>query len=201
MIWIPLLLVTSWSVRSWLLYNKWLHLKPLVRMVCPLFLPKFLEYSGQGCYPSYFVIAEYEYPTSFHKSCLYYTQPKTNNLEYVHRFHPISLCNVLYKIFYKVLANRLKNLLPTIIIETQLAFTKDRLISGNILVAFETLHCMHKYNSGTSGFVALKLDMSKAYDQVKWSFLENLMRKWVSMREMDQFDYDLCEDSYLFHFG
>ena len=70
--------------------------------------------------------------------------PKTNSLEYVHQFCPISLCNVLYKFFSKVLANRLKKLLPTIITKHQFAFTKDRLIFDNILVAFETLHCMKK---------------------------------------------------------
>lgn len=74
---------------------------------------------------------------------------------------------MLYKIFSKVLANRLKKVLPHIIIEHQSAFTKDRLISNNILVAFETLHCMQRYNLGTSGFIALKLDMSKSYDRVE----------------------------------
>ena len=130
----------------------------------PPFLPTLLEHSGQGCYLLYFVMAKYKYLTSSHKSNLYYTQPKTNNPEYVHRFHPISFCNVLYKIFSKVLANHLKNLLPTIITEHQSAFTKDMLISNNILVTFETLHCLHKYNSGSSKFMALKLDMTKAYD-------------------------------------
>lgn len=89
---------------------------------------------------------------------------KTDNPEYVYQFRPISLCNVLYKIFSKVLANRLKKVLPDIIIEHQSAFTKDRLISNNILVAFETLHCMQRYNLGTPEFMALKLDMSKSYD-------------------------------------
>ena len=92
---------------------------------------------------------------------------KTDNPEYVYQFRLISLCNVLYKIFSKVLANRLKKVLPHIIIEHQSAFTKDRLIFDNILVAFETLHCMQRYNLGTSGFMALKLDMSKAYDRVE----------------------------------
>ena len=64
-----------------------------------------------------------------------------------------------------------------IIIEYQSAFTKDRLISDNILVAFETLHSIQNYKSTTHGFLALKLDMSKAYDRVDWNFLEQLMRK------------------------
>ena len=95
----------------------------------------------------------------------------------MHQYRPISLCNVLYKIFSKVLANHLKTILPTIITEHELAFTKDRLISDNILVAFETLHCMHKHNSSTTRFMTLKLDMSKPFDRVEWTFLEDLMTK------------------------
>ena len=74
--------------------------------------------------------------------------PKNNSPKYVHEFRPISLCNFLYKIFFKVLANRLKKILPAIITKHQSAFTKHKLISNNILVAFETLHCMKKHNTG-----------------------------------------------------
>ena len=73
---------------------------------------------------------------------------------------------MLYKFFSKVIANRLKKLLPIIITEHQSAFTNDRLISDNVLMAFKMLHCLKKYNSSTSGFMTLKLDMSKAYDHV-----------------------------------
>ena len=103
--------------------------------------------------------------------------PKITNLEYVQEYWHISLCNVLYKIFSKVLANRLKKILPSIITEYQYAFFKDRLISDNTHVAFETLHCMKKDKIGETGFMAVKLNMSKAYDRVKWGYLENLMRK------------------------
>lgn len=103
--------------------------------------------------------------------------PKITSPKYVHEVRPVSLCNVLYKIFSKVLANRLKKILPAIITKHQLTFTKNKLISDNILVAFETLHYMKKHNTSKFGFMALKLDMRKAYYRVKWSFLESLMRK------------------------
>ena len=103
--------------------------------------------------------------------------PKTKNFELVQEFRPISLCNVLYKIFSKVLTNRLKKVLPLIITEHQSAFTKNRLIPDNILVAFESLQCMENQVAGDTGYMAIKLDMSKAYDLVERVYLENIMRK------------------------
>ena len=113
--------------------------------------------------------------------------PKTKNSEYVTKFRPISLCNVLYKIFSKVLGNRLKRVMPLIISDHQSAFLKGRLITDNILVAFETFHYMKNHNSRKSGFMALKLDMSKAYNRVEWSFLRDIMNqmgfndRWVAL--------------------
>ncbi|KAK9993595.1 hypothetical protein SO802_023298 [Lithocarpus litseifolius] len=113
--------------------------------------------------------------------------PKTKNPERVTEFRPICLCNELYKIFSKVLANRLKRVLPHLISEHQSAFLKGRLITDNILVAFETLHYMKNHTSGKNGFMALKLDMSKEYDRVEWSFLREVMKrmgfneKWVEL--------------------
>ena len=113
--------------------------------------------------------------------------PKIANPEHMSEFRPISLCNVLYKIYSKVLANRLKKFLPSLISEHQSAFAKERLISDNIMVAFETLHHMKNHNSGKHGFMAIKLDMSKAYDRVEWVYLERLMEKmgfcarWIAL--------------------
>ena len=100
---------------------------------------------------------------------------------------PIALCNILYKLISKVLANRLKKILPCIISESQSAFQSSKAITNNILVAFETLHHMKNQKSKKGGFMAMKLDMSKAYDRVEWIYLVRIMEKlgfcekWVSL--------------------
>ena len=70
-----------------------------------------------------------------------------------------------------------KKIMPNIITKHQSAFTKNRLISDNILNAFETLHCMQSHKSSENGYMAMKLDMSKAYDRMEWCFLEDLIRR------------------------
>lgn len=112
--------------------------------------------------------------------------PKTDRPSEMTEFRPISLCNVSYKIISKILSNRLKRFLPNLISETQLAFVAKRLITDNILVAQEIFHALRTNPSCKVKFVAIKTDMSKAYDRVGWSFLEALMRKlgfnerWIS---------------------
>ena len=103
--------------------------------------------------------------------------PKVKNPELISQYRPICLSNMLFRVFLKVLANRLKSVFPGLISKHQPAFLTDRLISDNIMVAFETLHYMRNHSSGKTGFMALKLDMSKAYDHVEWAFIEKLMIK------------------------
>ena len=52
-----------------------------------------------------------------------------------------------------------------------------RLITDNVLVAYEVLHSMYSRKKGKTGSLALKLDISKAYDRVEWNFLEGMMIK------------------------
>ncbi|XP_010468779.1 PREDICTED: uncharacterized protein LOC104748899 [Camelina sativa] len=90
---------------------------------------------------------------------------------------PISLCNVGYKIISKILCQRLKLVLPKLISETQSAFVPGRLILDNILIAQEMFHGLRTNPSCKGKFMAIKTDMSKAYDRVQWGFVEALLRK------------------------
>ncbi|XP_074287942.1 uncharacterized protein LOC141613105 [Silene latifolia] len=88
--------------------------------------------------------------------------PKKKAPDKIQDFRPISLCNVVYKLVSKVLANRLKCFLDNIVSENQSAFTPGRAISDNVLTAFEMFHYM-KNSKSTEGYMAIKLDMAKAY--------------------------------------
>lgn len=113
--------------------------------------------------------------------------PKTKLPTKMIEFKPISLSNVVYKLIAKVLANRLKAILPKVVIENQSAFLSERLITDNVLATFEIMHYLKNKRDGNDRYMAIKLDMSKAFDRVEWGFIEAVMEKlgfhekWISV--------------------
>jgi len=99
--------------------------------------------------------------------------PKKLAAKEMRDYRPISCCNVLYKVISKIIANRLKLLLPRFIAENQSAFVKDRLLIENLLLATELVKDYHK--DSISARCAIKIDISKAFDSVQWSFLTNTL--------------------------
>jgi hypothetical protein len=96
--------------------------------------------------------------------------PKKDNPNLVHHFRPISLTNFNYKIISKILSNRFKPILQNIISPNQSAFLKGRSIHDNTILAHEMFHSM-KQKKGNGGYMALKLDMEKAFDSMELEFL------------------------------
>ncbi|KAL6133238.1 hypothetical protein ACLB2K_065475 [Fragaria x ananassa] len=94
------------------------------------------------------------------------------------RIGPISLCNSSIKIISKLLANRLKPLLPQLNSEHQNAFVPGRQIQDNLVLAHEAYHYLKLKKYKVNHEFALKLDMNKAYNRVEWDFLEAALLKF-----------------------
>ena len=100
--------------------------------------------------------------------------PKSPEAERMTDYRHIACCNVVYKVISKILARRLKSTLPSAIELNQCAFVKDRLLLENVLLATKLVKDYHK--PGVSTRSAIKLDISKAFDTVQWSFIEDTLR-------------------------
>ena len=87
----------------------------------------------------------------------------------INQFHPISLCNVIYKIITKVLV-QLKQFMPRLIHPLHASFVPGRQATDNIIVAQEILHSLQRSKSLSRGMF-VKIDLEKAYDKVNWQFL------------------------------
>jgi hypothetical protein len=92
--------------------------------------------------------------------------PKEKDARTMNKFRLISLLNCSYKIFTKVLTNRVGQVVDRLVASNQTSFIKARYILEIVVTAHEVLHSVK--NSKQQGYV-LKLDYEKAYDKVNWS--------------------------------
>eukprot|EP00253_Pinus_taeda_P004728 PITA_04728 len=92
--------------------------------------------------------------------------PKQDNAQTPDRFRPIALCNVVYKIISKVVANRLKPLLLSLVSVEQSGYVEGRQILNNIIQAHEVVHSL---TSNRKAGMIMQLDLAKAYDKLNWT--------------------------------
>lgn len=103
--------------------------------------------------------------------------PKIRSPQKMQDYRPIALCSVYYKIIAKLLTKRLQPILSSIISENQSAFVPQRAISDNVLITHEVLHYLHTSNAKQRCYMAVKTDMSKAYDRIEWSFVKLVLER------------------------
>ncbi|KAJ0434710.1 putative RNA-directed DNA polymerase [Helianthus annuus] len=111
--------------------------------------------------------------------------PKTRDPKSVSDFRPISLIGVIYKVIAKVLATRIKKVIPSVVASVQTAFVEGRLIFDGPIITSEIISWAKKKHQKIFVF---KVDFEKAYDSINWKFLlanlkamkfPALWRKWV----------------------
>jgi len=111
--------------------------------------------------------------------------PKVDSPQRLNDFRPISLVGSMYKILAKVLANRLRYVIDSVVSDTQSAFIKGRQILDGILIANEIVDEAHR---GKKELILFKVDFEKAYDSIDWGYLDEVMgkmgfpalwRKWI----------------------
>jgi len=108
--------------------------------------------------------------------------PKVSEPQNLNDYRPISLIGCIYKIVAKILANRLKKVMPFIIDERQSAFIEGRHLLHSTVIANEVVEEARK---GLKPCIVFKVDYEKAYDSVSWDFLLYMLRrmgfgpKWI----------------------
>jgi hypothetical protein len=98
--------------------------------------------------------------------------PKKDNANKIQDYRPICLLNVSFKIITKVLTNRIGLVADRIVSPSQTAFMPGRNILEGVIILHESIHELQRKNLDG---VIIKLDFEKAYDKVKWSFLQQSM--------------------------
>jgi len=93
--------------------------------------------------------------------------PKVPDPQNLNDFRPISLIGCVYKIVAKLLANRLKRIMPEIIDERQSAFVAGRQLLHSTIIANEVVE---EAKRGKKACLVFKADFERAYDSVSWDF-------------------------------
>ena len=101
--------------------------------------------------------------------------PKKKGAKELRDFRPISLIGSIYKLFAKVLTERIKRVLAKLVDSRQMAFIQGRQIMDAVLMANEAVDSRQKQKRPG---ILCNLDMEKAFDHVNWEYLLTTMGDW-----------------------
>jgi hypothetical protein len=102
--------------------------------------------------------------------------PKTPDASSIDQYRPIAMANFKFKIITKIIADRLAPVLPNLVSDEQNGFIHDRDIKDCLCTASEVANLIH--NKAHGGNVALKIDITKAFDTLDWSFLLKVLKSF-----------------------
>lgn len=102
--------------------------------------------------------------------------PKIDSPQQVSHFRPITLCNTSYNVFTKVIFNRCKKHMDTIVSRNQSSFIPKISSHDNIVITREILHSMNRSKRKVGSFT-IKIDLTKEYDNMKCKFIINVISK------------------------
>nr|XP_023874857.1 uncharacterized protein LOC111987377 [Quercus suber] len=128
--------------------------------------------------------------------------PKVQGPETIGNYMPIRLCNTVYKIITKIIVARLRPILGELISPFQTAFVSGRRGTDNAIIVQKLIHMISKKN-GRVGYMAIKIDLEKAYDKLEWSFIKDILGKanlpanliQVIMSSMSTLIQEKCEEN------
>lgn len=163
-------LCNKWTILS---LQAWSFGAPLYQNHCPII--------GKGISETVFMILNGEGTNYNLKSTFIGLITNKSKPNFVSKFRPINICNVLYKIVSKIITNSLKPLINSIISSKQISFISGRIITDNIILAHEMIHCLKNIKRGREGKMAIKLDLSKAFNIFEWNYIEQVLHT-VSFR-------------------
>lgn len=104
--------------------------------------------------------------------------PKIKGPETIGNFRPISLCNSICKIITKIIVARIRPHLDKLVSPYQFAFVPRRKGVDNAIIAREIIRSASR-KRGNIGYMASKIDLEKAYDRLKWSFIREVINFYL----------------------
>ncbi|XP_061993341.1 uncharacterized protein LOC133711201 [Rosa rugosa] len=121
--------------------------------------------------------------------------PKLEDAESISDFRPIALANFVFKIITRIMADRLGPIASRIISPNQSAFIRGRSIVDPIVLTSECVNLLDqkcKY-----GNLAIKFDISKAFDTLDWNFLLRVLRAFGFDATFVNYIHTILQSAYI----